>query len=119
MSTVKLKKKQYLGLGYVHKFQNNETGEIIFVPTTQEYYESMSGIGGSKNNPTLDGHTWLCSGGGTIKVDNPDTMLGDNEYVEIGEEVFAVIGDRHNKESHIKMEKTKISKDGNVNLELL
>lgn len=90
MALVKLTKKEYLGKGYVHIFQNNTTQEILYVPTTAEQYTSMGGKDGYLNNPTMAGHTWLCSSGETVKVDNPDETLHQGEYTKMGEEVFGV-----------------------------
>ena len=89
MSIRTLRKKTYLGEGYTHNFTNDSTGEAVFVPTTKKGYESLGAKGGGKNNPTLEGHTWQSSSGGTIKVDNPDGVLKEGEYVEIGEEIIA------------------------------
>ena len=80
---MKLKKKQYLGEGYHHTFQSESTGEVIYVPCTKEEYTRMGEVGGSKYNPTLPGHKWLSSAGGTIKVDNPDGVLKENEYCQV------------------------------------
>lgn len=71
----KLTKRNYLGVGYVHKFVNDTTQEEVFVPCTQAEYDSLS-----ETQPSLEGHTWACSGGGTIKVDTSNSLLGDGEY---------------------------------------
>lgn len=76
----KLTPRQYLGEGYFHFFKNDQTGEIVSLETTKKQYESMGIVGGSKNNPVLEGHTWLYSDGGTTKVDTPSGFLGENEY---------------------------------------
>jgi len=73
---VKLTKKQYLGVGYIDTFKNDDG--IVNVPCTEEQYNSYS----NGSQPTLDGYVWLGSSGGTIKVDNPDTVLKDGEYCE-------------------------------------
>lgn len=80
MAQIQLTKRNYLGVGYVHIFKHNKTGAETVVPCTKEEYEAL----GLPNavNPTLDGHTWVHSSGGTIKVDSPTTILGENEYVE-------------------------------------
>ena len=79
----KLTKKNYLGEGYHHTFQNAATGEVIYIPCTKEEYTRMGEKGGSQYNPTLAGHKWLSSAGGTIKVDNPDGVLRENEYCQV------------------------------------
>jgi hypothetical protein len=84
-----LTKRNYVGVGYNHRFTNDTTGEIVYVPCTQEEYEALGLPGGAKNNPTLDGHTWVCSEGGTCKVDTPTGVLGENEYVEFEGKVVA------------------------------
>lgn len=78
--TRKLVKREYLGEGYLHLFIHNQTGEEKFVECTEAEYKRMGLKGGSKYNPTLEGYTWKCSVGGTIKVNTPNTILGENEY---------------------------------------
>jgi hypothetical protein len=51
----------------------------------------MTGVGGAANNPTLADHTWVSSGGGTIKVDTPNSLLGDDEYCVRDGMVVAVL----------------------------
>jgi hypothetical protein len=71
-------KRTYLGVGYIHVFKNDKTGEVINVPCTQEDNDAL----GQPNAtiPTLADHTWLKTVGGGYKVDTPDTTLGENEY---------------------------------------
>lgn len=85
----KLTKREYLGDGYVHHFSNDKTGKVVHVPCTKEEYEKLGGKDGSSFNPTLKGHTWLYSSGGTIKVDTPDTTLGEDEFCIKNGEVVA------------------------------
>lgn len=81
--TEKLTKREYLGEGYHHLFQNNKTGEQIYVPCTkEEYFE----LGEKDIQPVLKGHIWVNSQGGTYLVDTPDGRLGINEYCETGKE---------------------------------
>lgn len=75
-----LVKKQYLGVGYINQFKNNISNEIISVPITKEEYELLGTNDAS--NPTLEGHTWISAQGGTVKVDNIDTRLQEDEYCE-------------------------------------
>ena len=88
LKTLKLVKRSYLGIGYLHHFKNDSTGELVFIPCTQQEYERLGQEGGSDFNPTLDGYTWVCSEGGTIKVDTPDTVLGKNEYCELADKTL-------------------------------
>ena len=111
MAKLKLKKKNYLGEGYTHQFTNNTTGEVIFVPTTKAQYESMGIKGGSKNNPTLDGHTWQSSSGGTIAVDNADSVLKEGEYCEIGEEVVCRVANSDVSKQWKRSPKANMAKD--------
>lgn len=102
MAQRKLKKRNYLGEGFVHVFLNDSTGEEVVVPCTKEDYVRMGEKGGGKFNPTLDGHTWECSLGGTYKVDTENTLLGEDEYCEVGEEKIvnlkgAEFGKKHQK----------------------
>ena len=75
---IQLTKREYLGEGYVHQFKNIATGEVILVPCTLEEYNSLS-----TNRPSLEGHIWQGSTGGTYKVDTPNTVLGLNEYCDL------------------------------------
>jgi hypothetical protein len=94
MLNVQLTKRNYLGVGYFHEFRNDITQETVYVQTTKEQYESMGGKGGSANNPTLAGHTWVCSFGGCPKVDSPNGLVGKNEYCEIGDQAYVVLDTR-------------------------
>lgn len=114
MAILKLKKKKYLGEGYTHQFKNDLTGEIVFVPTTKEQYESMGIKGGEKNNPTLAGHTWQSSSGGTFKVDNPDTVLKEGEYIEVGDGVIIRVAHPDIAEQWKKASKIKMSDEGEI-----
>lgn len=91
---VALTERQYLGIGYLHHFRNDTTGELKFVQCTEQEYLRLGEPGGSKYNPVLAGHTWLCSEGGTALVDTPDGVLGENEYVVVnGEAIVRVPGE--------------------------
>jgi hypothetical protein len=89
----KLRKRNYLGEGYIHVFSNNETGEIVNIPCTKAQYEKLGKKNGARFNPTLEGHEWKHSSGGTDKVDTPDTTLGVDEYCVKGNEVVTVLLD--------------------------
>ena len=93
--TRQLTKRTYLGVGYLHLFQNNTTNEFIYVPCTDAEYASLSGVGGAANNPTLGGHTWRASFGGTIKVDTPDSTLGIDEYCDYEDGYFVNTQNSH------------------------
>lgn len=78
---IKVTKTNYLGIGYVHTFQNIETGERIFSPSQKTTYDKMISKGGSEFNPEPpEGYTWVGSSGGVTMVDTPSGFLGDNEY---------------------------------------
>jgi hypothetical protein len=79
-----LTERTYLGDGYQHLFQNDKTGEYVHVPCTDKEYFAL---GEQDIQPTLKGHTWLSSQGGTYKVDTPDGRLGLDEYCVIGADV--------------------------------
>lgn len=79
---ITLTKRNYVGQGYVHIFQNNKTGEILNVPCTQEIYEAMGKEGGEKFNPTLVGYTWISSVGDVAITDSPDLLIKEGEYYE-------------------------------------
>ena len=108
MAIRKLTKRNYLGEGYIHQFKNDVTGEIVTVPCTKEEYTRLGEKDGSKYNPTLDGHIWLQSAGGTIKVDTPDTILGVDEYTIIGEEAHIVLSGQKVGEEYKKVPKSMI-----------
>lgn len=99
--TIKLTERTYLGPGYYHWFKNKKTGEVLTVECTQEEYERMGRPGGAQYNPILPGHTWMASGGGTVKVDTPSGFLGVNEFTKIGEKVCVNITDGVNSKSFI------------------
>ena len=83
MALIKLNKVNYLGEGYFHEFKENTTGQIVYIQCTKDEYISLGIKEGHVNNPTLDGHTWICSGGGSIKVDTKDGLLSDGEYCQM------------------------------------
>lgn len=85
MATRKLKKRNYLGEGYIHVFFHDETGERLIVPCTEFEYKRLGEKDGAKFNPVVEGYSWSHSEGGTIKVDTPDTILGDDEYCVVGD----------------------------------
>lgn len=80
---IQLTKRTYLGDGYVHRFKNDTTGEVIYEECTQEEYERLGLPGGSQFNPVKLGHTWTGSMGKTIKVDTSNSLLGVNDYCEM------------------------------------
>tara|TARA_R110000868_G_scaffold86958_1_gene243508 strand:- start:977 stop:1369 length:393 start_codon:yes stop_codon:yes gene_type:complete len=75
---IQLTKREYLGDGYVHQFINIATGEVVLIPCTEEDYNALT-----TKSPSLEGHTWQGSTGGTYKVDTPNTVLGLNEYCDL------------------------------------
>lgn len=105
---IPLTKRQYLGQGCVHIFTNDKTGELAVVPTSQEEYDSLALA--NPSNPTLEGHTWVQSQCGT-KVDSPTTLLGENEYCEIGGKYEVVVKDTKGEYKLHKLEKKHIVND--------
>jgi hypothetical protein len=109
MKTRKLTKRNYLGEGYIHVFSNIETGEIVNVPCTKAQYEKLGKKNGARFNPTLEGHEWKGSFGGTDKVDTPDTTLGIDEYCIKGDEaVVKLIGADRNDTAYLTIQKELI-----------
>jgi len=103
---IKLTKREYLGEGYVHFFENIETGEVKTTPCTKEEYERMGGADGAQYNPVPEeGWKWTVSCGGTVKVDTPSTLLGDDDYTEIGEKVLLFSKDAKKNVVYKEMEK--------------
>jgi len=78
---ITLTKRNYLGEGWVHIFKNDKTGDEVVVECTEEEYKALALP--NPTNPTLEGHTWTHSAGGTVKVDSPTSLLSENEYCEI------------------------------------
>ena len=118
-NTRKLTLRNYLGLGYSHVFENDITKEVVYIPCTQSEYESLGEVGGSIHNPSLVGHTWKGSEGGTIKVDTANERLGDDEYCIIGEKAVVSVA-----EDSISIKKTSSVSfadiaDGNIDEDLL
>lgn len=89
-----LTKRQYLGVGYIHTFKDNETGKLVNIPCTEEEYKSLQDNQSVENNPKRDGLTWVCSYGGTIKVDTEDTLLGVDEYCDFKDGYFVQATDQ-------------------------
>jgi len=95
---IKLTKRNYLGEGYWHYFQNPQTKEVIREECTKEEYLRMGEKGGAKYNPKNKGDfVWVQSSGGEINVDTPTKELGENEYTETpdGSVFFNVKGKGH------------------------
>ena len=69
-------KEVQVGEEYIHRFQDNKTGEIIKVKTTKEEYEAL----GLKDagQPTHKDAEWISSSGGIPIMEMPE--LKDNEY---------------------------------------
>lgn len=106
----KLTKRVYLGDGYHHEFLNLRTNEHVYIQCSQKEYEELA----TKNlQPTLDGHEWLGSTGGTFRVDTPDGRLGINEYCDINaDEVLVRLKDKPDDGgSWVRLPKTDIEDD--------
>jgi hypothetical protein len=83
-----LTKRNYLGIGSVRTYINNDTLDYSYVRCTDEDYEEHeeSGI-----IPEMDGYTFSGSNKGVILVESPTFELGENEYCDFEGEYFAVI----------------------------
>lgn len=81
----KVTPRTYIGPGYYHWFENDTTQEIVTVECTQAEYDAFAETDASQ--PTLVGHTWKGSFGGTTKVDSISGFLGADEYTIKGGEV--------------------------------
>jgi len=79
MDKITLTKKEYLGEGYIHIFEN-QNGERVNIPCDKEDYDNLE-----TSKPTLEGYTWLSSAGGTVKVDTDDTVLAVGQYTQIAD----------------------------------
>lgn len=75
----RLTRKQYLGVGYIHQFVDDNTGEIKYLPCNKTEYDDVNNFK-SDVTPTLSGCTFVSSSGGVITVDNPDSILKEDEY---------------------------------------
>lgn len=111
MAKIKLTKRKYLGEGYIHSFKNDVTGKMLFVPITKVEYERLGEKGGAKFNPTLEGHTWIESMGGTYKVDTENTILGDGDYTEVNDEFVVNMKDSRGIELTKKVKKDMVVND--------
>ena len=103
MALRKLKKRNYLGKGYVSVMKNTTTGEIKAVPITKERFEHV----GKRLPDELDMPGWerVQSMGGTFKVDTPDSLMGIDECCEVDDVVHAMIAGAKNGEEHQKFTK--------------
>lgn len=79
MEKITLIKKEYLGEGYIHIFEN-QNGDRVNLPCTKEEYDNLE-----IEKPSLDGYTWLSSAGGTLKVNTEDSVLHTGEYTQMGD----------------------------------
>jgi hypothetical protein len=106
---VTLIKRVYLGDGYYHHFIKEKTQEEVYVPCSQaEYLE----LGQTNKQPTLDGYKWVGSAGGTIKVDTPTGVLGEDEFCEINDhQVFVRLSGKEVADSAKVLPKDQITND--------
>lgn len=98
----RLTPRAYLGDGYIFEFRNNTTGEYLIESCTQAEYEAITVS--ALNNPVKAGWTFLGGAGGTIKVDTPNSTLGEDDYTDIGTEY--AVGTRN-----LKVQKDEIILD--------
>ena len=106
MALRKLKKRKYLGEGYVSLMKNIETGELKYVPITKERYEHV----GLRLPEELDMPGWvrIHSEGGTFKVDTPNTLMGLDEFIEIGDDVHMMLSGTEEMEEYQKVKKVDL-----------
>lgn len=88
MVDILLKKRTYLGDGYVHQYVNETNpNDIKIVPCKKAEYEAL---GNNGRPPDIKGYKWQGSSGGTVMVDTDNTILGENEYCELPNGVACV-----------------------------
>jgi len=104
-----LTKREYLGTTCLHIFVNNKTGEEKVVECSQAEYDALALP--NPTNPTLAGHTWKQSYGGSIKVDTPNTMLGENDYCDWKGGYFVIAKDTNGKLVGAEVSKSKVVAD--------
>jgi len=107
----KLTERNYLGVGYIHVFKKDVTDEIVKVQCSEQEYTSLET---DDFQPSLTGHTWLHSEGGTYKVDTPDGTLGEDEYCEANGEKIVNLKDATWEKKHQKLELTAIDSKGEL-----
>lgn len=110
MKEIKLQKKEYKGIGYLHFFKNAITGEEKIIECTKKEYEDLA-TARPEQNPKLEGYVWTHSAGGTIKVDNEDTLLKENEYCDFENGYFVIAKNADGKLVGEKLLKDDIKND--------
>lgn len=114
MALRKLTQRTYLGEGHVHVLVNDVTGAELVVPCTQQEYEQLAQVDGEKYRPKIAGHTWQFSMGGTVKVDTPTTLLGDDEYCIKGTDVVINLSGVDFDNKYQTQPKTVVDSSGNL-----
>jgi len=67
---------------------------------------------GAIHNPVRKGYIWIESLGGTYKVDTANTMLGDDEYCEVGGQYIVNLANEVGEKKHQKVELGSIDAQG-------
>ena len=71
----------------------------------------MGEVGGAQYNPVLEGYTWSHSEGGTVKVDTPDTTLGEDEYCIVEDKKIINLADAEWSVKHQILDADAIDED--------
>jgi len=83
MDKTLLTKREYLGEGYNLQFLNNQTQEIETFLCSKEEYEEATTI-----QPIKEGYSFVGGNGGFMLVNNPNGMLGINEFAIIDDTYY-------------------------------
>lgn len=106
MEKIKLTKREYLGEGYTHIFENIETGDKVYTSFDKETYLKMGGENGGDFNPEApEGYKWLGSTGGYIKVDSPTTFLSADEFTIINDKYLVAHSNEYDSVSIFELTK--------------
>lgn len=92
MGKIKLTKREYMGVGYYHRFANIETGKTLKVYCSKEEYNDFAfSINGGSKLVIPEGYTHIGSAGGVVLVDTPSKEILKGEGVIVGDKYF--VGD--------------------------
>jgi len=82
-----LTKREYLGRVNLAQFKNTKTGEIKYEEISNEQLENMGKVNGVEHNPKDNGDwVYVLTSGGSVKIDTPDGLFGENDYTIISDE---------------------------------
>lgn len=116
MEKINLTKKEYLGQGFYYNFRNLETGLYTIDSCTEEEYNALALP--DAVNPTMEGHIFESASGYSIKVDNDDEQLHENEYCDFEDGYFVVWKDEAGRILGKKLPKGSIL-EGKIDTKLL